>query len=231
VDALQMHAHALDRERFVAALERAGVAATASPADEPVGALARRYQSDLEAGEAAAELGLSTSELAARLRQLGVPAGLGLEPLLVDGGGVKRAVWERRFAEIVRGLRVGAPVVPALTARTAERAAAESVGLLRSTARLMVSTKTQFFTPSQLENELRKRPEFVALGVTIVRDRAAADLEVVVDRPLFTYTYTFTVTDTRTSAVVASGKLTAFDGSFAAPKIAKELVRWLGGRR
>src|SRR6185369_6489537 len=85
-----------DRDRYLAALDRAG--AGTGVADEPVNALARRYQADLEADAAAAELGLRPSELGERLRQLGAPAGL--ESLLVPGGGVKRAVWERSFPEI-----------------------------------------------------------------------------------------------------------------------------------
>lgn len=196
-----------DRDRFLAALDRAGATSGASAYDEPVGALVRRYQADLEVAAAAAELGFLPAQLGGRFAELG------LEALLVPGGGVKRAVWEVRFGEIARRLRPDAPV------RSTPRG-----------SRVFVSTKTRFFTPSQLENELHELPEFAALGLTVVRDRSAADLEIVVDRPLFTYTYTFAVTDTRTSEVVASGKLTAFDGNFAAPKMAKQFVEQMSRR-
>ena len=52
----------------------------------------------------------------------------------------------------------------------------------------------------------------------------SADLVIVIDRPLFTYTYTFTVISARTRTIVASGKLLAFDGNIAAPKLAKAFV-------
>jgi hypothetical protein len=41
---------------------------------------------------------------------------------------------------------------------------------------------------------------------------------------LFTYTFTYTVTDSKTSIVLGTGKVTAFDGNSAAVKIAKQLV-------
>ena len=42
---------------------------------------------------------------------------------------------------------------------------------------------------------------------------------------MFTYTFTFSVTDPETSVLVTNGKVTAFDGTFAAPKIAGELLK------
>lgn len=63
-----------------------------------------------------------------------------------------------------------------------------------------------------------------AWGIKIVRDVRVADIVVDVDRPLFTYDFTYTATDTRTSIVLASGKVTAVDGVRAAPVIAKNLV-------
>jgi hypothetical protein len=82
-----------------------------------------------------------------------------------------------------------------------------------------------FLKPSQLEGELRKRPEFSAMGLSVVTDPRSADLMIHLDRPLFTYTFTFSVSGVRDHVVAASGKVTAFDGSFAAPKIAKELLK------
>ncbi len=205
-----------DRDRFLGALDRAGARSGAAVDAEPVGALARRYQSDLEVDAAAAELGLSIPELSERMWRFSAPVGLGLEPLLVPGGGIKRAVWEQRFAAVVRQFGLGTPA-----AVPQPRPAG---------SRVFVSTKTRFFTPSQLENELRKLPAFASSGIAIVRDRAAADMEIVVDRPLFTYTYTYAVTDLRTSEVVASGKLTAFDGNFAAPKIAAAFLEQITHR-
>jgi hypothetical protein len=79
--------------------------------------------------------------------------------------------------------------------------------------------------PAQLENELRERPEFQQMELIIVRDAKLADIKIELGRPLFTYTFTFTVTNPETSILLTSGKVKAFDGNFAAPKIAKELLK------
>jgi hypothetical protein len=90
---------------------------------------------------------------------------------------------------------------------------------------------TSFLKVQLLEEQLLKRPEFQSLGLSVVRDRGAADLAVEIDRPVFTFTFTFSVTDPRTSVVVASGKVIAWDGNLAAPQIAKELLRRIKATR
>ena len=62
----------------------------------------------------------------------------------------------------------------------------------------------------------------------IVKDPNIADLMVDLDRPVFTYTFTFTVSSSQTSVLLMSGRVTAFDGNFASPKIAKEMLKQLG---
>jgi hypothetical protein len=96
--------------------------------------------------------------------------------------------------------------------------------LLRTAKTLTVKSRTSFFTPDALERELAKKPELSAWGIKIVRDNRLADIIVTVDRPLFTYDFTYTATDTRTSIVLASGKVISIDGVRAAPGIAKNLV-------
>jgi hypothetical protein len=217
-----------DAARFEAAVSRATGGAPSRAGVEPVVAVARRYAADLGAREAAAEIGLDTDEFRQRLALLGSSAGVELEGLAVRGGGNKRDVWEARYGEVAARLGLGAPLI-AQQPRWRARAAAPVVAVPepRAGRRVLVRTKTKFFTPALLEVELRKRPAFAQNGFVVVRDGAAADLEVLVDRPLFTYTYTYTVTDRRTGTVVASGRLTAFDGNVAAPKIAKELEQAL----
>jgi hypothetical protein len=45
------------------------------------------------------------------------------------------------------------------------------------------------------------------------------------DRPLFTYVHTFVIVDKRTSIVLGSGKVTAFDRTIASGRIAKDIVK------
>lgn len=99
--------------------------------------------------------------------------------------------------------------------------------IMRTAKIVYVSSGTSFFEAVQLQNELRKQADFVSWQMAIVDDwegRKLADIEIEVDRPLFTYTFTYKLTDRRTSVVLATGKVTAWDGNAAAPKLAKRIV-------
>ncbi|HEX5709379.1 MAG TPA: hypothetical protein VFX96_18905 [Pyrinomonadaceae bacterium] len=115
--------------------------------------------------------------------------------------------------------------------RAAEEAAriAESSprALLGRARTLFIYSGTSFFEPVQLQNALQKRDEMETWRMAIVdgwNKRDVADLHIEVDRPLFTYTFTYRITDRRTGIILATGKVTAFDGNAAAPKLAKRIV-------
>ncbi|MCA1634226.1 MAG: hypothetical protein LC802_11160 [Acidobacteria bacterium] len=95
-------------------------------------------------------------------------------------------------------------------------------------ARLVyVESGTSFFEPIQLQNALRKRVEFDAWEMAIIDSgdkRNVADVFIEIDRPLFTYTFTYKITHRGTGIILATGKVTAFDGNDAAPKLAKRIV-------
>ena len=63
----------------------------------------------------------------------------------------------------------------------------------------------------------------------IVKEPNIADLMVDLDRPAFTHT--FTVSSSQTSVLLMSGRVTAFDGNFASPKVAKEMLKQLASAR
>jgi hypothetical protein len=69
------------------------------------------------------------------------------------------------------------------------------------------------------------------LGLTIVQDPRLADVLIEIDRPLFTYVHTFVITDKRTSVVLGSGKVTAFDGTIASGSIADEIDKIFAAQR
>lgn len=52
-----------------------------------------------------------------------------------------------------------------------------------------------------------------------------ADIRIDINRAEFSFNYAFTATNPQTSVVVASGKVTAWNGDFAAPRIAKDFVK------
>jgi hypothetical protein len=99
--------------------------------------------------------------------------------------------------------------------------------LLRRARTVYVSSGTSFFEPVQLQNALRKRNEFNEFQLAIIDGWAqhkTADIVIEVDRPLFTYTFTYKVTSRGTGMILLTGKVTAFDGNAAAPKLAARIM-------
>lgn len=99
--------------------------------------------------------------------------------------------------------------------------------LLRRARVVFVDSSTTFFEEEQLQNSLRKRKEFDTWQMAIVdgyANRNVADIIIDIDRPLFTYTFTYKITNRGNGIILASGKVTAFDGNFAAPELAKRII-------
>ena len=116
-----------------------------------------------------------------------------------------------------------------LAAEEANRIAAlRPQDLLSDSRTFYINSDTDFFEEVQLQNELRKRTEFKDWQLSIVdgwNNREVAELWVEIDRPLFTYTFTFEVIHRRTGMVLSTGKVTAFDGNLAAPKLAERIIQ------
>ena len=99
--------------------------------------------------------------------------------------------------------------------------------LLRRARVVYVASDTSFFEAVQLQNALTKRQEFDAWQMAIVDGwdkRNVADVIIDIDRPLFTYTFTYKITNRSNGVVLATGKVTAFDGNAAAPKLAQRII-------
>ena len=99
--------------------------------------------------------------------------------------------------------------------------------LLRRARVVYVDSSTTFFEEELLQNALRKREEFDTWQMAIVDGydkRNIADVVIDIDRPLFTYTFTYKITNRGNGVILATGKVTAFDGNDAAPKLAKRIV-------
>jgi hypothetical protein len=94
--------------------------------------------------------------------------------------------------------------------------------ILRTAKLIYIRKKTAFIEPTELENELRKRPEFQRWGLAITRNETDADLIIEVSRKIFTR-FVYTVIDPRTNIVVASGKLSSLGGTLST-KIAKRFI-------
>jgi hypothetical protein len=95
--------------------------------------------------------------------------------------------------------------------------------ILRNAKLVYVRKKSVYFKAPELENELRKRPEFQRWGMMITRDEAGADLIIEVGRKVFTTRFVYSVIDPRTNIVVTSGKLSSLGGTLST-KIAKRFI-------
>ena len=97
--------------------------------------------------------------------------------------------------------------------------------LLQNAKTIFLTSKTAFLTVDTLDRALRLQKEWEKLGLTVVQDERLADIAIQLDRPLFTYVHTFVIVDRRTSIVLGSGKVTAFDGTIASGGLAKDIVK------
>jgi hypothetical protein len=113
------------------------------------------------------------------------------------------------------------------TEESAKIAESSPTALLTRARTFFIDSGTSFFEPVQLQNALRQRAEFELWRMAVVGGwdkRSVADVLVEIDRPLFTYTFTYQLTDRSTGIVIAAGKVTAFDGNAAAPKLAARII-------
>ena len=135
---------------------------------------------------------------------------------------------EQRVANEMKEKQLRKEAEEKLAAQEAQRIAAMRPEELLSNGRTFyVNTDTKFFEEEQLQNALLKRAEFKAWELSIIdgwANREAAELWIEIDRPLFTYTFTYEIMHRRTGKVLATGKVTAFDGNIAAPKLAARIV-------
>lgn len=95
--------------------------------------------------------------------------------------------------------------------------------ILRNAKLIYIRKKSVYFKAPELENELRKRPEFQRWGLAITRNEADADLIIEVGRKVFTTRFIYTVIDPRTDIIVLTGKLSSLGGTLAT-KIAKRFI-------
>lgn len=122
-------------------------------------------------------------------------------------------------------LQLPAKAAAAVPQSSAAIADVQPLQLLKNAKTIYIRSKTSFLTVDTLVRALTTNKDWPSLGLTIVQDPRVADLFIEVDRPLFTYVHTYVMSDKRTSIVLDSGKVTAFDGTKASGPIAKNLIK------
>jgi hypothetical protein len=109
--------------------------------------------------------------------------------------------------------------------RVAEVEHADPLAALRTCKSIFVESHTIYLKGNHLQDALYTRPELRAWGIRIVDDRQAADIYIDVTRPFLTFDWLYKMIDNRTGAVLASGKVVAWDGPIAAPQLASEILK------
>ncbi|HZE73497.1 MAG TPA: hypothetical protein VE135_28630 [Pyrinomonadaceae bacterium] len=94
---------------------------------------------------------------------------------------------------------------------------------LRSACFIYVRSISVFVTAEDIENKLRKHPDFKRYGMVITRQEADADLILEVRRSVLTK-FVFSAVEPRTLVVVASGKLSSLGGTVDG-KVAKLFMK------
>jgi hypothetical protein len=135
---------------------------------------------------------------------------------------------EERISDEIKAKELRKAAEEKMAAEESARIAEKSPkALLRRARTVYIDSNTSFFEPVQLQNALSKRAEFDEWQMAVVDGwdkRNVADVLIEVDRPLFTYTFTYKIIDRSTGIILATGKVTAFDGNAAAPDLARKIV-------
>lgn len=108
-------------------------------------------------------------------------------------------------------------------------------GLILKKARTFcIQSETDFLTPATFSRALLNNKDWEKLNMSIVdgycavdprtSEPRAAELEIQIDRVIFTHIHTYVLTDRSTGVVLASGRVRAFDGVIASGPMAEKIV-------
>jgi hypothetical protein len=96
--------------------------------------------------------------------------------------------------------------------------------LLHNAKIFYISSESQLISVKMMENALMKKPEFEKWELVIIKEYKNADIIISVEHQLFTFDYRYTMTDRQTNIVLATGKVTVWDGKLASAKFAKMII-------
>jgi len=104
---------------------------------------------------------------------------------------------------------------------------ADPKAILQNAKFLHIYSGSDLINDQMMENALMLLPEFERWKLAIVKDSKLADVEINVEHDLFTWDYRYSMTDRRTNILLASGKVTVWDGRIASGKFAKQIIEKL----
>jgi hypothetical protein len=112
---------------------------------------------------------------------------------------------------------------------------------IRNARTICINAETDFLSAATLDRALMRQKDWEKLGLSIVSapcynnphitNQRAGDLEIQVNRVVFTHIHTYILTDRATGTVLASGRVRAFDGVVAYGPMAEQIVKILSAAR
>ena len=99
--------------------------------------------------------------------------------------------------------------------------------LLRNAKLFFISSRSELISEKMMQRALMKKPEFEKWKLAIVNEYKLADVLLNVEHQLFTFDYRYTLSDRKTSIVLATGKVTVWDGNIASGKFARMIIEKL----
>jgi hypothetical protein len=103
--------------------------------------------------------------------------------------------------------------------------------ILKNARTIFISSQTDFLSSATLSRALLNQKDWEKLGLNIITDMRRYDLEIEVNRVVFTHIHTYTISDRKTGLVLASGRIRAFDGVVASGPMAEQIVKFLSTAR
>ncbi len=101
---------------------------------------------------------------------------------------------------------------------------ADPKAILRDAKVFYINSVSELISEKMMERALMKTPEFEQGKLKLVNKHDAADITIEVKHDLFTFDYRYSMTDRRTNILLATGKVTVWDGKIASKKFARMIV-------
>jgi hypothetical protein len=102
---------------------------------------------------------------------------------------------------------------------------------LKNARTIFICSQTDFLTNSTMQRALFNQKDWEKLGLNILNQISDADLELQINRLVFTHIHTYILTDRKSGVVLASGRIRAFDGVVASGPMAEQIVKILSAAR
>jgi hypothetical protein len=113
--------------------------------------------------------------------------------------------------------------------------------ILRNARTILICSDTDFLSSATLSRALLGQKDWEKLGLSIIDGPRYADprtskprpaeLQLQIDRVVFTHIHTYVLTDRTTGVVLASGRVRALDGVVASGPMAEQIVKILAAAR